>query len=294
MKRLRANFTQNHLYALLTVWRLINANSDAIAKSQNMPLRRNYWKRYLNDLRMDGYLVSKMIHYTSRSGKGVQKLGEFFALSAKGAELVADTFNTAPESVFFPHGGIQSKSPFQFPHRAALIQLLAMFLAHEKNNPEGFEVLDLVPEYRTIGANRLGTGHKATRVTVATPTGNEYIIPDALIRFRVGDTVRIAAVEFHRETNTTRIMHQLTNHARAVKQGLFSGMFNSGPANHVLSVYDDAAKLRNVTERLRAGEVDGFEGYAAGFHFATLDDVFNLGVDKAFYQIAGKQSGIFI
>nr|AFN66351.1 hypothetical protein pM02_c5_09 [uncultured bacterium] len=293
MKRLRANFSQNHLFALLAVWKLINATSDAIAKSQNMPLRRNYWKRYLNDLHMDGFLVSKLIHYTSPSGKGTQKLGEFFALSAKGAEVIAETLGTDPENVFFPHGGIQSKSPFQFPHRALLIQLLAMFLGHQKANPEAFEVLDLLPEYRYIGANRLGNGQKATRVTVSGDFKENALIPDGIIRFRAGETVRLATVEFHRETDTGRIIEQLRKHASAIDQGLFSGMFDQQPANHVLSVYDDSRRLRNVRDRIEAGEFPNFSRYSAGFHFASLDDVFNLGVDKAFYQLTGKKSEIF-
>lgn len=243
---------------------------------------------------MDGLLVSKLIHYTSKSGKGTQKLGEFFALSAKGAEVVAETLRIEPENVFFPHGGIQSKSPFQFPHRALLIQLLAMFLGHEKANPEAFEVLDLWPEYRYIGSNRLGTGHKATRVTVAGDFKENALIPDGIVRFRAGETVRLATVEFHRETDTSRIIEQLKKHAGAIQQKLFSGMFNQHPANHVLSVYDDPKKMQNVKDRIEAGEFPNFAKYSAGFHFASLEDIFSLGLDKAFYQMNGKQSDIFV
>jgi hypothetical protein len=61
-----------------------------------------------------------------------------------------------------------------------------------------------------------------------------------------------------------------------------------------LSVYDDSRRLRNVRERIEAGEFPNFSRYSAGFHFASLDDVFNLGVDKAFYQLTGKKSEIFV
>lgn len=289
MKRFRVGFTDNHLSALLIVWRLINATSDSVAKSQNMPKLANYWKKYLNDLHSEGFVTSKLIHSTSRTGKGGRRLGEFFALTEKGAEIIAETLNIEPETVFFPPGGIQSKSPFQFPHRAMLIQLFAMFLGHEKGSEGRFKVLDLVPEYRYIGSNRLGTGRKATRVTVA----GESIIPDGIVRFRAGEVVRLATVEFHRETDTRRIIEQLQKHALATDKKCFAEMFNHPHSNYVLSVYEDPQKLKNVQERIRAGEFPNFEKYAPGYHFASLEDIFTLGVNKAFFQLSGKQSNIF-
>lgn len=294
MKRFRSNYTQNHLFALLAVWKLINATSDAIAKSQNMPERRNYWKRYLNDLAGDDLLVSKFVHSTSKTGKGGQKLGEFYALSKKGAETIAETLNVGHETIFFPPGGIQARSPFQFPHRAMLIQLLAMFLGHEKSNDGSFEILDLLPEFRYIGSNRLGTGHKATRVEVEGNFKETALIPDGLIRFRAGEVTRLATIEFHRTTSTTEIIKQLHKHTEAIEQRLFSTMFEQKPANHVLSVYDDIPKMKNVVAGIRAGEIPNFEKYSAGFHFASIEDIFTLGIKDAFYNINGKKSEIFV
>lgn len=290
MKRLRKNISQNHLYALTAVYRLINATSDAVAKSQNMPARRDYWKRYLNDLALEGMVISRKVSYTSRTGKNGSQLGEFFALTRHGAETIAETLNIEPESIFYPHGGIQSKSPFQFPHRALLIQLLSMFLAHEKKNSESFEILDIVPEYRYIGANRHGTGHKATRVTLP---DDSAIIPDAIIRFRTGGETRLAVIEFHRETPAGRVLEQLEKHSIAMRKKMFSSMFNHHATNYVLSVYDDADKLKTVISRIRAGEFAGFDKVSNGFHFATLDDIFLLGIDKAFYQVDKTESTIF-
>lgn len=293
MKRHRVNFSQNHLFALLATSRLINATSDAITKSQNMPERRNYWKRYMNDLEGDGYVISRAVRYTSASGKGGRNIGTFYALTASGAEVVADALEVAPDSVFFPHGGIQSKSPFQFPHRAKLTELLATFLGYEKKSEGAFEVLDLLPEYKYIGANRHGTGHKATRVLVEGNHRESTLIPDGLIRFRAGETVHVATVEFHRTTSPQMIIEQLHKHASAISQGLFSGMFDHKPANHVLSVYDDSDKLKNVKKRIEAGEFPNFAKYSAGFHFATLDDIFSMGLDKAFYKLNGERSAIW-
>jgi hypothetical protein len=289
MKRFRVGFTDNHLSALLIVWRLINATADSVAKSQNMPKLANYWKKYLNDLHSEGLIIGKLIHSTSRTGKGGRRLGEFFALTEKGAETIAETLNIAPETVFFPLGGIQSKSPFQFPHRAMLIQLFSMFLGHEKSSEGRFKVLDLVPEYRYIGSNRLGTGRKATRVTVE----GESIIPDGIIRFSAGEKIRLATVEFHRETDTKRIIEQLRKHALATDKKCFSEMFNHPHSNYVLSVYEDPQKLKNVQERIKAGEFPNFEKYALGYHFASLDNILNFGIDKAFFGINGEESKIW-
>ena len=295
MKRFRANYTNNHLAALLSVWRLINATSDAIATSQNMPARKNYWKRYLNDLSSDGLVVSKFVHSTSASGNGGRKIGEFYALSEKGAEIIAETLHMEPETVFFPHGGVQAKSPFQYPHRAALIKLLAAFIGHEKSTEnEQFAIMDLLPEYRYVGANRNGTGHKITSVSINDNGTLKSVIPDAIVRFRAGEVVRVAAVELHRTTSTAEIVEQLRKHTLAIEQRCFSDMFNQIPANHVLSVYEDTAKLANVIEALRAGKIESFDRFAAGFHFAALDDVFSVGLKNAFFKINKQKSEIFI
>jgi hypothetical protein len=287
---IRKNFSQNHLFALLTVWKLINATSDAVAKSQNMPKLRDYWKAYLKDLEGYGYAVSRVVHYTSANGKATQKLGTFYALTASGAEVVADALQVPPETVFFPTGGIQSKSPFQFPHRAKLTELFGSFLGHEKKSGGTFEILDLVPEYRYTGANRQGTGHKATKAVLA--DGNN-IIPDGIIRFRAGETVRVATIEFHRTTSPQMIIEQLRKHALAIDQRLFPNMFGHKYQNHVLSVYDDVNKLLNVKKRIESGEFPNFSRDSAGFHFATLDDIFNMGIENAFYKLSGEKTAIF-
>lgn len=289
MSRFRVNFTDNHLAALLDVWRLINATSQAVAYSQNMPERRDYWKRYLNDLASEKWLVSKLIHSTSRTGKVGRKLGTFYALSKDGAAVIAETMGLELEEVYFPRSGIHASSPFQFPHRAEFIETLGLFLGHQKASEGRFEVLDLMPYYRHEGANRLGTGKAATSVRVAGDFKTSTIVPDALLRFRVGDVVRLAAIEYHRETDTRGIIEQLRKHGEAIEQGLFSAMFKQDAANHVLSIHANSDKLRNVRERIEAGEFPGFSRYAAGFHFAATEDLLQRGIGNAFFCIPDKQ-----
>jgi hypothetical protein len=292
MPRFRANFTDNHLAALLAVWRLINATAQAVAYSQNMPDRRDYWKRYLNDLADERWLVSKLIHSTSRTGKVGRKLGTFYALSKDGANVIAETLGLELERVYFPRSGIHASSPFQFPHRAEFIEVLGLFLGHQKASEGRFEVLDLVPYYRHEGANRLGTGKAATSVRVSGDFKTAVIVPDAVMRFRVDDVVRLAAIEYHRETDTRAIIEQLRKHGAAIEQGLFSAMFEHEAANHVLSIHANADKLRNVRERIEAGEFPGFNRYEAGFHFSTVEDLSQRGIQSAFFRIPNKSHSL--
>jgi hypothetical protein len=302
MPRFRANFTDNHLAALRAVARLTNATSQAVALSQNMPTRRDYWKRYLNDLEGAGYLVSKIIHGTARAGKSGRKLGTLYALKQEGAEVLAEVINMPPETVFYPRGGIHASSPFQFPHRAEFIELMAAFLGHEKasTQPDGtslFEVLELVPYFRQEGSNRLGTGRAVTAVNVTGDALGAFkstrLIPDAVMRFRVGtgDTakVRLAVIELHRETDTRAVIEQLRKHAAAIDSGVFSRAYDHPTSNYLLSVHLDPARLASVIERIRGGEFPDFqERYSSGYSFATLGDVLD-GVGKAFWQMGQKE-----
>ena len=114
------------------VWRLVNATAQAIAYSQNMPKSRDYWRAYLNDMRDEGWLTAKQIFTTARTGKNGRSLGTLYALTKEGAAIIAETLGLEIEDVFYPRAGIYASSPFQFPHRAEFIELLAIFLGHQK------------------------------------------------------------------------------------------------------------------------------------------------------------------
>jgi hypothetical protein len=293
MPKFRKNFTDRHLDALRAVQRLINATPQAIAYSQNMPKRADYWRNYLNDMRDAGWLTAKQIHTTSRTGRTGQRLGTLYALTKEGAAVIADTDGIDLADVHYPHSGIHATSPFQFPHRADFIELLAVFLGFEKASEGNFEILDIVPYYRHDGANRLGTGRAVARVEVAGDFASPVLIPDALMRFRAGDIVRLAAIEYHRETDTRAIIEQLRKHAAAIDAGVFPAMYDHHATNHVLSIHAHADKLKNVRERIEGGEFPDFERYTQGYHFAAAADIYSLGLTEAFYTLEKKKTGIF-
>lgn len=285
-KRNRKGITHKHQEALVTTYRLQNITPDAMAIAENnfTKSRRDNWRRYLRDLEIDGMLASKRLCFSHPGGLSMP-LGSFFCLTRYGAEVIADMAEIDPEEVIYPINGIQASSPFQFPHRHGLIKILASFIAAENADEEGFEVLDIWPEYQHNGLK------KATRVTI--PGDKTIVIPDAILRYRAGDRVHLATVEFHRETDAKRIIQQLQNHKTAIEHNLFSSLFGHPYSNHVLSVHEDKDKLRGIIERLRAGEIPGFKDFAPGFHFATIDDVIENGVRNSFYRVDGTKSDIF-
>jgi hypothetical protein len=293
MPKFRVNFTDNHLKALIAVSRLVNATSQAIAYSQNMPERRNYWKRYLNDLDDAGLRTSKIINSTARTGRSGARLGTLYALKPAGAQALAEATGMDENEIFVPAGGIRATSPFQYPHRAEFIELMACFLGYEKASGGQFEVLELHPYFRQEGANRLGTGKAVTTVTVKGSFKSPILVPDGIMRFRVGDTVRLAAIELHRTTDTLAIIEQLRKHAAAIEDGLYQKAFHHKGANHVLSIHRDAARLKNVCDRIRGVEFVGFYRYEAGYHFATFDDVITQGVGGVFWGLSGVRRTLF-
>jgi hypothetical protein len=244
-------------------------------------------------MRDEGWLVGKSIAATARTGKHGKNLGTLYALTKEGAAVIADTLGVDESSVFYPHSGIHATSPFLFPHRAEFIELLAIFLGYQKSSNGGFEILDLVPYYRHEGANRLGTGKALARVQVAGNFTTPILIPDAIMRFRAGDTIRLVAIEFHRETDARAIIEQLRKHAAAIEQGLFCAMFDYAATNHVLSVHVHADKLKRVRERIEGGEFPDFERYAMGYHFASMAAIYEIGINESFYNLGKKKTTIF-
>ena len=293
MPKLRSNFTDNHLKALIAVSRLVNATSNAIAYSQNMPKRRDYWKCYLNDLEDAGWLTSKLVRSTARTGRSGAKLGTLYALKPAGAQILAQSTGMDETDIFVPAGGIRATSPFQYPHRAEFIELMGLFLGYEKASGGRFEVLELHPYFRQEGANRLGTGKGVTTVTVQGNFKTKTLVPDGIMRFRLDDKIRLCAVELHRTTDTQGIIEQLQKHAAAIEDNLFSTAFNHPSANHVLSVHSDPNRLRNVCERIRQGGFEDFDRYEAGYHFASFTDVLEKGVHEAFYGVNGAKRTLF-
>lgn len=303
-KPFRVNFTPNHLAVLEIVARLTNATAQAVAHAIGTS-ERKYWRGYLNDLVRCNYMSCKTIYSTALHGKSGRKVGTLYALTEKGAEILQE--ETGNEGGFyFPEKGITANSPFQFPHRATFLELMADFLRLEKTShrqtlPNGdeipsIEILEMTPYFRIEGTNRFGTGKPLVSVTLPSLEPDQKpqnIIPDAMLKIRIGEKIRLIAVEMHRDTDTKKIIKQLEQHTKAMEYGLFSSKYQHSTANFLFSIHQNEDRLKQVISRIRAGEIERFDRYKNGVMFGTLDSVLKDGIENSLYHLDGKKSHLF-
>ena len=304
-KVFRLNLTNNHLTALKTVARLYNATPQAVAHAHGSK-NRDYWRCYLNDLVRQGYLTTKLIYATAIRGRSGRKIGTLFALTERGAEALAEATEQPSGSIYYPKGGISATSPFHFPHRAAFLELMAAFLrletASERETlPNGderpsIEVLEMVPYFRQEGSRRLGEGRPliAVELPEKSSTGKPIIlVPDAVLRVRIREKIRLIALELHRETDPKKVIAQIRQHTEAMELGLFSERYHHPTPNFLLSVHEHPEKLRQVIQRLRGGEIEDFGRYSNGILFATLESVLTDSIQESLYHLNSKKGHLF-
>lgn len=303
-KPFRVNFTSNHLLVLEIVAQLFNATAQAVAHAIGTSDRK-YWRGYLNDLVRSNYITCKTIYSTALHGKSGRKIGTLYALTQHGAEILKEETGKE-EPFYYPEKGITASSPFQFPHRATFLELMAEFIRLEKASqpqvlPNGdklptLEILEMIPYFRIEGTNRFGTGKPLVAVTLPSLNPDQKpqnIIPDAILKIRIGEKIRLIAVEMHRNTDTKKIIKQLEQHAKAIELGLFSSKYSHKTANFVLSIHTDEDRLKQVIQRIRTGEIERFERYSQGFLFGTLESVLNGGIQGNLYHLDGKKGHLF-
>jgi hypothetical protein len=298
--RHRKNITLNHLHALRVVALLVNATPQSVAFSYGQTSRSgaDYWRRYLNDLIAHEFVISKSITMTNVNHDGVKtggrRCGSLFALTHKGADFLAESLE---KPVYYPKGGITSVSPLMYPHRSFLLDVLGLLIGLEKTVSD-FEVLEIYPYFRhehTTKENR--TGFAVSRVEVAQDDGKPYktpvLIPDAVVKIRVGDRVRLLVIELHRQTSVSGIIEALRKHGQAIESRLFSKKFDVQGVNFVLSIHTDKDKLKNTIKAIRGGDFGDFERYTEGFIFGTVGEMIEQGVYDALYHLNEQKSPLF-
>lgn len=205
----------------------------------------------------------------------------WLTLTQKGAEYLAESLELPYEAVYFPRGGITSGSPLMYPHRASLLDVLGLIIGLEKLQPD-FEVLAIFPYFRhanTTAQNK--TGFAIGRTEVLQDEGEPYkspvLIPDAIVKIRSGERVRLVAIELHRQTSVQGIIEALRKHAQAIETGVFNQKFNVPKVNFVLSIHTDPDRLKNTVKQIKNGVFPDFERYIKGFNFATVEELINGG-----------------
>ena len=302
----RTHFTENHIHALRTVALLVNATPQSVAFSYGNTSKHgaNYWRKYLNDLIARDLVLCKPIVTTAINRNGTKtgrRCGSLFALTQRGAECLAESLELPheDEAVYFPRGGITSGSPLMYPHRASLLDVLGMIIGLEKLQPD-FEVLANFPYFRHENSNAQNrTGFAIGRVEVQQDEGEPYIspvlIPDAIVKIRSGERVRLVAIELHRQTSVQGIIEALRKHAQAIETGVFNQKFDVPKVNFVLSIHTDPDRLKNTVKQIKNGGFPDFERYMLGFNFATVEELINGGINESLYlyQLDGAKGRIF-
>ncbi len=184
-----------------------------------------------------------------------------------------------------------------YPHRASLLDVLGLIIGLEKSQPD-FEVLEIFPYFRhenTTTQNK--TGFAVGRVEVPQDTGETYkspvLIPDAIVKVRIGDRVRLVVIELHRQTSVQGIIEALRKHSQAIETRAFTQKFNVPGVNFVLSIHTDQDKLKNTVKHIKGGDFPNFERYVQGFNFATVEELITNGIIKSLYQLDGLTGRIF-
>jgi hypothetical protein len=301
-KALRKHFTENHIHALRVVELLVNATPQSVAFSYGNTGKHgaNYWRRYLNDLIARDFVICKPIVTTGlnrNGGKTGRRCGSLFALTQKGVECLAENTEKPIEALYFPRGGITSGSPLMYPHRASLLDVLGLIIGLEKSLPD-FEVIEIIPYFRHENTNAQNkTGFAIGRVEVPQDRGDPYkspvLIPDAIVKIRSGERVRLIAIELHRQTSVQGIIEALRKHAQAIETGAFRQKFNIPGMNFVLSIHTDPDRLKNTIKHIHGGDFPNFERYLEGFNFATVEELITGGINDSLYQLDKIKGRIF-
>jgi len=301
-KAFRKHFTENHVHALRVVELLVNATPQSVAFSYGSTGNHgaNYWRRYLSDLENRKLVICKPIYLSAANkngGKSGQRQGSLFAITAEGIKCLAENTGKPVEEFYYPKGGITAESPFMYPHRAALLDVLGLIIGLEKTR-EDFEVLKIIPDFRNENTSTENkTGFAIGRVEVlhdgGTPYKSPVLIPDAIVKIRIRDQLRLVVIELHRKTSVRKIIEALRKHAKAIDTRFFNQKFEVPNKNFVLSIHMDQSKLDNTIKQIKEGDFPNFPKYMAGFNFATVDELIKRGINESLYQLNGAKGRIF-
>lgn len=298
----RKHFTENHVHALRVVELLVNATPQSVAFSYGSIGNHgaSYWRRYLSDLDNRKLVICKPIYLSAANkngGKSGQRQGSLFAVTAEGIKCLAENTGKPVEEFYYPKGGITAESPLMYPHRAALLDVLGLIIGLEKTL-EDFEVLKIIPYFRhknTSTENK--TGFAIGRVEVLQDDGTPYkshvLIPDAIVKIRIRDQLRLVVIELHRKTAAREIIEALRKHAKAIDAKVFNQKFEVPNINFVLSIHMDQSRLDNTLKQIKDGGFPNFARYMAGFNFATVEELIKGGINKSLYQLDGTKGRIF-
>lgn len=205
---------------------------------------------------------------------GLGRLHKIYAMSERGAEILAEYRQCDPSEVTHLAGKIQFTT--DYTHRLYFTDL--HIAIREWAEKSGAEMGFFCGYFETFGANR--TDKDAVKSTkknkIILPGLNHFgrerfIVPDGIFSFALGEKKRLCALELHRGDDTKTITDQLEKHIEALYAKSIQDKYKHATGNFVLSVCENAGIMEKVKARICLNPE--FAAVARAFHFSSLEAV---------------------
>ncbi len=210
-----------------------------------------------------------------------------YALTARGAEVVADMPRAEPGPVRYPIGGIQYANDFQ--HREAYVDFCIALDAWIAAG-EARHCRILTHYFDKTGANRRGQPSRSVN-RLELPKAPGVIVPDGLALIDTETKRRALVIEIHHKTDTKRIAEQLIAHMHALAAGVVERHLGHDKSPFVLSVATTREAAALVKKRMAT--VSGIERFAPVFLFNDLQTIMRDGFAAGWTHYDGRPAGVF-
>ncbi|HLO76752.1 MAG TPA: replication-relaxation family protein [Magnetospirillum sp.] len=210
-----------------------------------------------------------------------------YALTAYGAEVVAERLGVDTSAVRYPAGGIQFVNDFF--HREAYVDF-CIALHKWIDSSELRHCRTLTHYFDKMGANRKGQPSRSVN-RLELPKNRPAVVPDGLALVDTESKRRALAIEIHHKTDTKRAVEKLVELMHALSAGVIEQHLGHDKAAFILSVA--TTPELNATIRKRMAEVSGIEKYAPVFLFNDLQTIMREGFNKGWTHCGGAAAGVF-
>ena len=220
---------------------------------------------------------------------GVGRLHSISTLTHAGANVLAEIDRIDAEAIYFPALGVQYSRDYM--HRRAFVDC---HIAVSKWATENGAEVNFFDRYFLAEGGNHSTGKDALirreyQTRIVLPTG-AIIIPDGVFSFRQEEKERLCVLEIHQGKETKKILHQLTEHIRAIECGAIRKKHGQDEANFVLSVYEHRETMEAAMKRFAA--LPEYAAIRLAFHFATVADV-SEELRQAWQLASGERVSLF-
>ena len=194
---------------------------------------------------------------------GHGRLESLYQLTPLGARTLAELWRCDECDIIYPKTPLKFQRDYQ--HRKGVVDL-HIALRSWANQKDTREVLRFDPYYFRPGKRPLTQLQFKADASLAKDYA-KVIEPDAIVEYKDGDEIVLAAIELHWATDTRRIAKQLDRHITALSQNLIAERYKRSEPHIVFSVHKNPATRRSVQEWFKTSE----EGTAFAPFFRWYD-----------------------